>query len=43
MHMKGNFTKSFGLVETNAIEVISVVKCFNTSPVLVMMISLMIL
>jgi len=29
-YMKGNFTKSFGLVETNANEVISIVKCFNT-------------
>jgi len=31
-YMKGNFTKSFGLVETNANEVISIVKCFNTKP-----------
>jgi len=30
--MKGNFTKSFGLVETNANEVISIVECFNTKP-----------
>jgi len=32
VYMKGNFTESFGLVKTNASEVISIVKCFNTKP-----------
>jgi len=31
-YMKGNFTKSFGFVEINSNEVISIVKYFNTKP-----------